>query len=389
MTFPLPKSDEGLEIILKVVGETCNLNCHYCYERRKPYARRQVLEPDAVAAFLKRFGERPLSIGIHGGEPLLLGRDRLAEIFRVIDAYPGRKHVNIQTNGTLIDREWIRFFKTQRMRVRVGLSVDGPEAANIHRVSQNNSPTAHSMQCALELLSAERLEVGIISVVTSASLGFEAEILQYFASYSSVRALKFAPCFDFDVKSKDYRSKSGVDIIRQNPTGNGLPQWAVTPMEYTSFLCAAFDFWCEHKLFLRFTLEPLTSFIRAILGRDTESCHFSDKKCAFVLTLYPDGTVGSCDELPMPAATLSSRGSEPDVAGLLAAPKNMRKQFDEVLQRCASCDYQRTCGGGCLATRVRYLGTTLYDEYCDHRKGIIDHVRECMVESDVGVVDPQ
>src|SRR5689334_10282909 len=76
MELRIPQQGDPLEIILKLAGETCNINCYYCYEKRKPYERAKTLSAADLCAFLHKMGGRPLRLHLHGGEPLLIGLKR-------------------------------------------------------------------------------------------------------------------------------------------------------------------------------------------------------------------------------------------------------------------------------------------------------------------------
>lgn len=191
-----------------------------------------------------------------------------------------------------------------------------------------------------------------------------------------MRKVKFAPCLDFNVRTRTMPPGNRKNLLQLNGTGEGIPGWATTPFEYSRFLIEAFDAWVESGAFRHFLIEPLTSVIRALALRSSSFCHFSESKCAHVLTLYPDGRIGSCDELPMPPAELSHVNgvhSLGDIVDLRTNPV-LRHDLDRLLEKCDGCSYRRTCGDGCLATRLRYLGTPYDDEYCAYRMQLIDHV---------------
>ncbi|MGO4636117.1 SPASM domain-containing protein [Streptomyces sp. 2RAF24] len=78
-------------------------------------------------------------------------------------------------------------------------------------------------------------------------------------------------------------------------------------------------------------------------------------KCDHVFTLYPDGRLGSCDELPWPQAQLTrldQPAGEPDI---VAAQRRLPllNQGKDLMGRCIGCSYRSACGGGCIATRWR------------------------------------
>jgi len=100
------EANDTLSIILKLVGEVCNLDCTYCYEKRKPYEGNRILQPETVSSVLKRFGKRPLRIELHGGEPLLYPMKKMDELVQMFDSHGPQVRVAIQTNGVLMTQEW-------------------------------------------------------------------------------------------------------------------------------------------------------------------------------------------------------------------------------------------------------------------------------------------
>jgi uncharacterized protein len=157
----------------------------------------------------------------------------------------------------------------------------------------------------------------------------------------------------------------------------GHAGWAITPLDYAQFLKEAIDHWISTERYLSFLLEPAMSVARRLEGRHTTSCHFTNLKCSHVMTLYPDGKVGTCDELPMPEGFLgrANVGTFDELAAAMVR-SGLYKGFEPLLNKCLMCGYRNVCGGGCLATRLRYHGTPHDDAYCDYRIQLIEHVRE-------------
>jgi len=84
-----------------------------------------------IAAHASRHNLRIVHVILHGGEPLLMGKRRLEHWVRLLRAECGGEVVpafSIQSNGILIDDEWIDLLAN--LGVYIGLSVDGP--APIH-----------------------------------------------------------------------------------------------------------------------------------------------------------------------------------------------------------------------------------------------------------------
>jgi radical SAM protein with 4Fe4S-binding SPASM domain len=375
-----PEPGEGILVLLKLMGETCNINCLYCYEKRKPYPEALALSPDVLSRFLAMCGRRPLRVVLHGGEPLLIGRRRLGHLLSLLRQHPGGVSLAMQTNGLLVSDRWLDFFESQWPDIEVGVSLDGDEAGSAHRVDYRNRPTYAGVANALELFGRRGWSIGVISVVTGLLLGRARDVVEHTLRFPAVRALKLSPCLDYNVVSKTYRTPSGGAIKLLNPSGSGRPGWATTPREYADFVTQAWDAWIELGAYRRFLLEPAISVTRNLLGHVSHYHAFGDAKEPYMVTLYPDGRIGSSDELRMPDALLGRVGEADTLDGMLAMATNpgLRSSLERLVARCQTCAYREACRGGSLADRMRYQDTDFDDQYCDYRKRIIDHVRATM-----------
>ena len=130
-----------LDVVFKL-AERCNLACPYCYyfeqENNISELSRALISEDTVidtARFLRQgaieLGIGHIYLGLHGGEPTLLPKkrfDRLCAILRESLGDVTNLHLGMQTNGTLIDDDWIDLFA--KHQVMVGVSIDGPKEAH-------------------------------------------------------------------------------------------------------------------------------------------------------------------------------------------------------------------------------------------------------------------
>lgn len=159
------------------------------------------------------------------------------------------------------------------------------------------------------------------------------------------------------------------------------PGWGTTPTEYTHFLQDAWDAWRQAGAFRQFMLEPHYTVLRVLAGRAVGFSHFSDRKEPYIITLYPDGRLGSSDELTMPMALLGHIDQlrvEGDLDRLLTLETNqsLRANLRELLSSCDPCPYASTCHGGSLADRMRYSAAGLGEAYCVGRGQLIDFVEQ-------------
>jgi uncharacterized protein len=123
------------DVVLKV-SERCNLACPYCYYFFQEYDgnANPALISEKVVAELPGFLIRSLdelnidrlNVVLHGGEPLLFKKERADHLWTVLRETVGQRvplNLAVQTNGVLIDEEWIQLFA--KHRIKVGVSIDG------------------------------------------------------------------------------------------------------------------------------------------------------------------------------------------------------------------------------------------------------------------------
>src|SRR5262249_33522283 len=128
-----------------------NLNCTYCYvynrgddswRSRPRFISDRVLTKlgERIDEHCQKHGLHSFTVELHGGEPLLLGKRRMQALIDRLRSGCGTVHLRItlQTNGTLLDSEWLQLFA--RNGVSFGISLDGPpEIADRRRVMRRDS----------------------------------------------------------------------------------------------------------------------------------------------------------------------------------------------------------------------------------------------------------
>lgn len=374
-----PEPTDPVAVILKLVGKACNVNCLYCYEKRKDYDEQKFLAPDQACGALARHANRPLAIELHGGEPLLYGKSRMSGLLQALRARPNVASIAVQTNGTLLDPEWIDLLT--RYGVDIGLSCDGPPAASMYRVGFEAAPFLPNVERALRLLECAGVKCGVVAVVTQASLGMEEKILQYFSKFPAISSVKFAPCFDLRVHPESGRTISHRLAQAGAGGANGAkdqPDWAVTPMQFAEFVVRIFDLWLANGRD-QYILEPVLSILRKLRGAQAHSCHFESRKCDHVETVYPGGRVGSCDELPSHLFASTQRIRHIPIRSVPLKNTLIESQgLASLTAACSSCEVASVCGGGCISSRLQLEAGETRGQYCAHRKFMIRHIAQAL-----------
>ena len=161
------------------ITEQCNLRCSYCYYRDS-HAKRcavmndEVMEASIRLAFKKilESGDDFLNITFFGGEPLLrmdfikktvkfaksLVKENAPRLGKSFELY-----FTVDTNGTLLTDEIVRYLKKEKFKVTV--SLDGPEKKHdIARVAANGKGSFRAIKPFIPALV--EMNAGVVSVLT-------------------------------------------------------------------------------------------------------------------------------------------------------------------------------------------------------------------------------
>ncbi|HDZ8914816.1 TPA: XyeB family radical SAM/SPASM peptide maturase [Aeromonas hydrophila] len=342
------KKVKHLEIILKI-SERCNINCTYCYVFNMGNSlaadSTPVLSIDHVFA-LRGFFERSVTendietiqVDFHGGEPLMMKKGRFDQICTALRQgnYNNSKLVlALQTNGILIDEEWIALF--EKHKVHAHISVDGPKHINDrHRLDRKGKSTYEGTINGLRLLqkawSQRRLpgEPGILSVINTESNG--AEIYRHF-----VDVLK---CQRFDFLIPDAHHH---DDINQEGVGK--------------FLNDALDAWFADgrpelsvRIFDTYLGAMLGSQVTSVLGMS------ANVESAYAFTVTADGLLRIDDTLRSTSDEIfNAIGHIRDLSlqSTLEHP-NVKEYFalsGSLPDVCTDCIWNNICHGGRMVNR--------------------------------------
>ena len=149
----LRNSSKTLQIILKIPGNGCNIDCEYCFEKEKRVSH-EFFKPDLLDRIINKV-DNNIVITFHGGEPLLIGKKRFIDLLEVIRQKPDKVDgVFIQSNGILLDEEWVDILYRQYkdLNIEMSLSLDGSESMNQLRVDYDGHGTFQRVIDSYELL---------------------------------------------------------------------------------------------------------------------------------------------------------------------------------------------------------------------------------------------
>jgi uncharacterized protein len=171
----------------------CNLNCDYCYLTSEARRKHEPLTHDTAKVvfdkvFLSSITDNCSGFDVcwHAGEPLVQPVSYYKEIFSIIEQSQiahNKQHIqithSIQTNGTLINDEWCRFFR--EFDVDVSISVDGPAwLHDKHRKNWSGNGSHAKVMRGFECFKKHGLSLGAFSVITKDTLAHAEEWFHFF-----------------------------------------------------------------------------------------------------------------------------------------------------------------------------------------------------------------
>jgi uncharacterized protein len=300
--FKLPDGKLGCTVLLKLVGNKCNMACAYCYEQDKGKGALQILPVSHVAELIDCLLHLPrIRFVMHGGEPLLYPKFLMREVLAVIaERLPGRHTIQLQTNGTLIDDEWISIFSNVAAEVAISVSLDPPNHEQLR--SLPGKDLNQLLMGKLKLILDTCDSVGVVSVAHRGNVDGFRDFLEQLIGIG-VRYLT-------------------VNRIRQNQNNSARTnRYFLDEVQFALFLEKLICYWIQGRLFHKIQIQPLMSLLSA---QANQRCEYiaSPEKCRAFITLYPDGTVTNCDHLLGEVSVISDQ--------------------------CHTCSIYSWCGAGCL-----------------------------------------
>ncbi|WOO87778.1 SPASM domain-containing protein [Mollicutes bacterium LVI A0039] len=284
---------------------------------------------------------RSVTIGFQGGEPTLIGIEFFTKFFEYVDLKKGKVNVNfaIQTNGILINEQWVSVLK--KYNVLVGLSLDGPAATHdSNRIDFGNKNTHQKVIYTAKVFQENDIQFNILTVVTNKSSKNIAKIYKYLTS-NDFQYLQFIPC----LTPLDYKVKN----IRQ-----------VNELYYT-YLSDLFKVWYEDLNNGKYvSVRWFDNIINMIMGAEPESCDMRGA-CTCQNIIEADGTTFTCDFFAVDEFIVGNalEMSFEQMVYSQVSTQFIKRSMDHP-QECKSCEIYKYCRNGC--TRMRIDGKYMYCE---------------------------
>ena len=339
----MPAVSREFQIFVKPAGPLCNLGCRYCYylDKQRLYPTGETfrmtdkLLEEYIIQHIQASPGETINFSWHGGEPTTLGIDYFRNIVEIQRKHKphNRRIVNgIQTNGTLLNEEWCRFFAEQGFYV--GLSLDGPqEMHDRYRTTKDNKPTYTQTIRGYNHLRKHRVQTEVLCVVNSHNARFPLKVYRF-------------------LKEIDARYITFLPLVEQQPgTRTGASYISVSALEWGRFLCTVFDEWVEHDIG-RIKVQIFEEALRTAFNQEHSLCIFRPT-CGDIPVLEHNGDFYPCDHYVEPEHLLGNLNTTP-LTDLLNHPS--LKSFGEAKQlnlprECIECAVREMCNGECPKNR--------------------------------------
>ena len=329
-----------VNMLIKPASSLCNLRCRYCFYEDEAQNRVQasmgIMREETVELLLREAYDSVDPCGLvgfafQGGEPTLAGLDffrAFAARARELKPHDVELSFSIQTNGTLLNEEWARFFHNEDFLV--GLSLDGfPDLHNMHRVDAEGKGSWNRAVKSAALLQKNGVKVNALCVVTAQCAHSPQKAYQTLKKLG-FDYIQFIACLD------------PIDAER-----GGQP-WSLKPDAYGRFLCQLFDLWYrDWEQGEYHSIRLFDDYIHLLLGDGGSTCATCGR-CGAYLVVEADGSVYPCDFFALDEWQLGRLGEQS--LREMTANETARRFLawgQEKPAECETCMWRNLCNGGC------------------------------------------
>ena len=348
-----------LSILIKPASSLCNLRCRYCFysdvSESRTVASTGIMTDETCEILIKRIAEElegngTANISFQGGEPTMAGLDYFRNFIKRMNGYPEiETHYSIQTNGTMVDKEWAEFFKENSFLV--GVSLDGYQTnMDKFRYDPLKRGVFYKVLHCIDELDRAGVEYNILTVVTS-ELAKHPGALFKFLSAHNFNYVQLIPC-----------------LPGLNDEENDM---ALTPELFLSFYKEFFNSWNHNYLngsdVMNVNLfENLAGMLK---GYPPYQCGMLGV-CSIQFVIEANGDVYPCDFYCLDEyllgniryASFVEMRNSPNALKFLSSENCKKKP-------CETCKYIRICNGGCRRQNICYLK----DDHCAYQK-LLDYI---------------
>lgn len=342
-----------LSILIKPASSQCNMRCDYCFyfaiadqrqEVSKGLMTQETVSRIIDECFFVTNSTATIHFSFQGGEPTLAG----IEFFKnFVDEVHIKKeyrtiHYSLQTNGTIINDEWVSFFKQEDFLI--GISIDGYSSNHDHyrKLSDRVTPTYSLVLSNYQKLRKSDVRVNVLTVLTN-SLAMNPYRFFKWLLANKITHVQIIPCL------------------------NGLK-----PQVYQHFFNTLFDLYKEHLESDKLIHISLFDNLFMMLNNQYPSQCGMLGNCAMQSVIEANGDIYPCDFYTDDFHCLGNIHTE-SLGSIFK--KESLKQFikkEPLSEPCSSCEVLKMCFGNCKALKTTFIDKS----YCGYREFLLTNMKD-------------
>jgi uncharacterized protein len=329
------------------VATTCNLSCAYCFAQRPTSAIMTTETAETIITALLRFNGLGAETKFiwHGGEPLLAGIPFYEHVLKIQKrlAQEGLQYRNsMQTNGTLLNDEWIDFLRDNAFGV--GSSLDGLRDLHDSKRRDRSNGRTYDIVVGNLLRAKERgLTIGVICVINRETLPFVEDI------YRNMKSLGLP--FTMSPVTPNHGQSEDLQPL--------------TPVEYSEVLIRLFDVWFDDPQPTITVNPPHSVLLGIIYGGMPFYCSAGDSCFSKFVSFLPDGSVYPCNRFAGEQGFKLGNINDDVFDELLnnGPRRKLMGRTKETLVPCSTCESNSMCRGGCAHHAFAFYGDIMKPDY--------------------------
>jgi len=329
------------------VTEECNLACPYCYvfgakqsTMNHRTLKRIIEQTTGVYDYVKFLW--------HGGEPLMAGLDFFKKIIEIQKPIKDDTRIQntVQTNGLLLNRKILEFFKENEFRV--GVSINGPKQIhNADRILPDGSGTHSAVMKKIKIMREMGMYIKGLAILTRKGLNHITEIYDFFSKEQ----------MDFGINP----------VVEQNP------QQQITGEEYGVAMIQLY----EHIMDIDegIECEVIEEYRNAVKEGETRTC-LQRKDCYKNFAGFdPEGNMYNCNRFASHRDWALGNINRKPLKDIMSSQKYLSLERDPNKIGCNKCYWKNICNGGCGYEAFLSYGTLqARTPFCEGRKMIFEHI---------------
>lgn len=360
-----------MKTIVVKVNNDCNQHCIYCGVG--DVVEKETMDDKTLSNCIKKVAnwnttDGEISMQWYGGEPLLMGLDFYKKIIELQKSVPNHRfHNTIQTNGTILNNDFLDFFESNN--IHISFSLDGcKEAHNLNRPYQNGKPSFDDTMHWLNETKKRRIGGDCVILVLNKNTASHIDNIYEFSKENNL-SIKYNP-----------QNRLGRAV-----SNNGLE---LSSKELAEVYIRLFDLWHDYapknRTDIRFflcTIENIASIVNKTTGNNFRSdCSFLNTECRFsVLAVAPNGDFYPCGKFIGTKDFLYGNINETEYLS-----DNQRHPSKDIfikrhkgLAECETCKYVMLCNSGCANAAFNFNGNIMSkNPYCNAFQKFFNHVEK-------------